>query len=156
MNRDLWHFRVMHSFRAKLVLYFALLAVVPAVVVFRTFATVTTRGETRSVDARLQAGMRAARATYDARVARADQTARDLASSDVLRRALRARDRDAVEEIVRNDPHVFVKGAGLAVGTRPTVSRRSAAVSGGSRRLGTITVSIPFDRELLARLRSGL
>jgi diguanylate cyclase (GGDEF)-like protein len=146
----------MQSFKVKLVLYFALLAVVPAVVVFRTFQTVTAHGETRSVDGRLQAGMRAARATYDARVARADQLARDLAASDLLRRALRARDRAAVEGVVRNDPNVFVKAAGLAVGRQPALSHRSAAVAAGGRRLGILIVSIPFNQELLGRLQSGL
>src|SRR5215216_7744846 len=78
---------LMESFKVKLVLYFALLALVPAAVVFRAFQTVTSRGETRSVDARLQAELRAARATYDARVARVGQTARDLAASDAVQRA---------------------------------------------------------------------
>ncbi|HLM35079.1 MAG TPA: diguanylate cyclase [Gaiellaceae bacterium] len=146
----------MQSFRVKLVLYFALLALVPAVVVFRTFQTVTTRGETRSVDARLQAGLRAARATYDVRVSRADQTARDLAASDLLQRALRARDRAAVEGLVRNDVNLFVQATGFAVGRTPALSHRTAAVADGGRRLGTVTASIPFDDELLARLRSGL
>jgi len=146
----------MESFKVKLVLYFALLALVPAAVVFRAFQTVTSRGETRSVDARLQAGLRAARATYDARVARAGQTARDLARSDALRRALRSRDRAAVVDLVRNDRNLFVKAGGVAVGRKPAVSHRSAAVTAGGRRLGTVTVSIPFDKELLGRLRSGL
>jgi diguanylate cyclase (GGDEF)-like protein len=146
----------MQSFKVKLLLYFALLALVPAAVVFRTFQTVTSRGETRAVEARLQAGLRAARATYDARVARVGQTARDLAASDALRRALRSRNRAAVAALVRNDPNLFVKAGGLEVGRKPSLSHRSAVVTAGGRHLGTVTVSIRLDRELLRRLRSGL
>ena len=54
----------MASFKVKLVVYFLLLSLLPLAAAFWGFSTVAARSETRRVDARLQAGLRAALATY--------------------------------------------------------------------------------------------
>ena len=54
----------MGSFKVKLVAYFLLLSLLPLAAAFWGFSTVAARSETRRVDARLQAGLRAALATY--------------------------------------------------------------------------------------------
>ena len=54
----------MGSFKVKLVAYFMLLSLVPLAAAFWGFSTVASRAETRRVDARLQAGLRATVAAY--------------------------------------------------------------------------------------------
>jgi hypothetical protein len=52
------------SFKVKLVAYFLLLSLLPIAAAFWGFTSVAGQSETRRVDARLQAGLRAALATY--------------------------------------------------------------------------------------------
>src|SRR3954469_20540559 len=54
----------MWSFKLKLVLWFALLALLPLGVAFYGYDTLAKRSETRRVDAGLEAGLRGAVATY--------------------------------------------------------------------------------------------
>jgi hypothetical protein len=58
----------MFSFKVKLVLWFALLALLPLAVAFYGYDTLAKRSETRRVDAGLQAGLRGAVATYGTRL----------------------------------------------------------------------------------------
>ena len=53
------------SFKFKLVAYFVLLSLLPAAAAFWGFSSVAKQSEVRRVDARLQAGLRAAVAAYD-------------------------------------------------------------------------------------------
>ena len=65
----------MGSFKVKLVAYFVLLSLLPLTAAFWGFSTVAARAETRRVDARLQAGLRATVAAYQEELAAADQAA---------------------------------------------------------------------------------
>src|SRR5205814_379623 len=69
----------MGSFKLKLVGYFLLLSLLPLAAAFWGFSAVAAKSETRRVDARLQAGLRAALVAYDERLDAAQQSATALA-----------------------------------------------------------------------------
>jgi hypothetical protein len=80
------------SFKVKLSAYFLLLTLVPLAAAFGGFGTVLAGSETRTVDAQLQAGLRAATARYAEEVGWTDQLAKDLAHDAGVRRVLAERD----------------------------------------------------------------
>src|SRR5512146_351360 len=82
----------MSSFKLRLVLYFLLLSMLPLAAVFWGFSRVVAESETRLVDARLQAGVRAALAAYDERQREASRRALRLARDPRFARALARRD----------------------------------------------------------------
>src|SRR6476661_5179784 len=84
--------RTMGSFKLKLVLWFALLALLPLAVAFYGYDSLTSRSETRRADASLQAALRSAVAGYAERLDAAGLAAGGLASEPAVQRALRARD----------------------------------------------------------------
>src|SRR5580765_1567116 len=67
------------SFKFKLVVYFLLLSLLPIAAAFWGFSSVAGQSETRRVDARLEAGLRAALAGYQEKVDAAQATAETLA-----------------------------------------------------------------------------
>ena len=78
----------MGSFKVKLVVYFLLLSLLPLAAAFWGFSTVAARSETRRVDARLQAGLRATLATYQDELRAGDAAAQRLARDPEFQRAL--------------------------------------------------------------------
>lgn len=150
----------MTSFRIKLVVYFLLLSLLPLAAAFSGFAAVTKRSETRLVDARLQAGLRAALAAYQEALVDADREATALAGRRAFQRALAERDRAALERLLGGSRNLRIEGGdGFAVGRRHELAaERQVAVLGDGGLLGVVIASVPLDRALLARLRdrSGL
>jgi len=148
------------SFKVKLVAYFLLLSLLPLAAAFWGFSTVAARSETRRVDARLQAGLRAALATYQDELVAADEAAARLARSPSFQRALVRRDRAAVRELLHGRPHLSVEAAnGFQIGTRdPMAATRQVAVVGADGTRGAVIAAVPLDQALVARLeaRSGL
>src|SRR5690349_18329488 len=65
---DTWSGRRMGSFKLKLVSYFVVLALVPLGAAFLGFRAVVSRSATDQVDARLEAGLRAALTAYQEEV----------------------------------------------------------------------------------------
>jgi len=65
------------SFKFKLVIYFLLLSLLPIAAAFWGFASVAGQSETRRVDARLQAGLRASLAGYQEKVDAAQENGGD-------------------------------------------------------------------------------
>src|SRR6476660_502539 len=116
----------MWSFKLKMVLWFALLALLPLAVAFYGYDTLSKRSETRRVDAGLEAGLRGAVATYGSRLDAAARSAQELAADPALQRALR--------------------GGGPG----------SVSVVDGGRVIGRVAVSIPVDAQLLRALAGGL
>jgi diguanylate cyclase (GGDEF)-like protein len=150
----------MTSFRLKLVVYFLLLSLLPLAAAFSGFAAVTERSETRLVDARLQAGLRASLAAYQEALGDADAAATRLAARRAFQRALAERDRARLERLLSVTPNLRIESAdGFAVG-RPNelAAERQVAVLGEEGLLGVVIAAVPLDRALLARLRarSGL
>jgi diguanylate cyclase (GGDEF)-like protein len=147
------------SFKVKLVVYFLLLSLLPLAAAFWGFSTVAARSESRRVDARLEAGLRAALATYQDELVGADEAAALLARSPAFQRALVARDRAALRQLLKNHPNLSVDAQGLSVGTPdPTAATRQVAVVGPDGARGAVVASVPLGQTLVARLedRSGL
>jgi diguanylate cyclase (GGDEF)-like protein len=147
------------SFKFKLVAYFVLLSLLPAAAAFWGFSSVAKQSEVRRVDARLQAGLRAAVAAYDEDLAEATREANALAHDPVFQAALARGDAARVQELLRYAPDVRVERGDFQVGDRPTLAaERSVRVVGTHDLLGYVIASVPFDRALLRKVkaRSGL
>ncbi|MDX6414608.1 MAG: hypothetical protein QOH23_2018 [Gaiellaceae bacterium] len=149
----------MGSFKVKLVGYFLLLSLLPLAAAFWGFSTVAARSETRRVDARLQAGVRASLAAYDEALDAANGAATRLARDRAFQHALRGRDRQAIERMLRKRPNLSVEApGGFRVGpNEPLAATRRVAI-GLSGTLGSVVAAVPLDRALSRRLekRSGL
>jgi diguanylate cyclase (GGDEF)-like protein len=135
----------MWSFKVKLVLWFALLALLPLAVAFYGYDTLSKRSETRRVDAGLEAGLRGAVATYGARLDAAARSAQELAADPALQRALRGGDTASIRRILARVP-----GAHLGGGPG------SVSVVDQGRVIGRVAVSVPVDDQLLRTLAGGL
>ncbi len=150
----------MGSFKVKLVAYFLLLSLLPLAAAFWGFSTVASRSETRRVDARLEAGLRAALAAYQEQLTSADDAAAHLARNPRFQRALVKRDRATLQRLLRGRTHLSVETAGgFRVGTRePLAATREVAVLALGASRGAVIASVPLDRSLVERLeaRSGL
>ena len=150
----------MGSFKVKLVAYFLLLSLLPLAAAFFGFSTVAARSETRRVDARLQAELRAALATYEDELVVADQAATDLARTPAFQRALLRHDRVEIRRLLKGHPNLSVEaGNGFQVGrTDPTAATRQVAVVGDRGARGAVIAAVPLDKTLVSRLedRSGL
>jgi diguanylate cyclase (GGDEF)-like protein len=148
------------SFKVKLVVYFLLLSLLPLAAAFWGFSTVAARSETRRVDARLQAGLRATLATYQEALAAADEAAAGLARDPAFQRALVHRDRAALGRLLRNRPHLAVEASGgFRVGAdEPTAATRKVSVVGPEGARVAVVATVPLDAKLVQRLetRSGL
>ena len=149
----------MGSFKVKLVAYFVLLSLLPLAAAFWGFSTVAARAETRRVDARLQAGLRATVAAYQEQLDSAAATAEALAQTPAFGRALVGRDRDALRKLLAGKPNLSVVIGGFRIGTRiPGAATRRVSVLGPGGARGAVIASVPLDAKLLRRLqvRSGL
>src|SRR3954451_13647794 len=135
----------MWSFKLKLVLWFALLALLPLAVAFYGYDTLSKRSETRRVDAGLEAGLRGAVATYGARLDAAARSAQDLAADPALQRALRGGDRRSIRRILGRVPGAHLGGGSASV-----------SVVDRGRVIGRVAVSVPVDGQLLRALAGGL
>lgn len=151
----------MGSFKLKLVSYFLLLSLLPMAAAFWGFSSVAGQSETRRVDARLQAGLRASLAAYQERVESAQSTARGLARNRTFQTDLERLDFPALVSMLRGTPNLYVIAAGDAfhVGSRPTLgAEREVTVYTRNGLIGTIKAYVPLDTELVESLRkrSGL
>jgi diguanylate cyclase (GGDEF)-like protein len=152
--------KLLGSFKVKLVAYFLLLSLLPLAAAFWGFSTVAARSETRRVDARLQAGLRAALATYQDELLAADDAAARLARNQAFQRALIRRDRTAIQRLLVGRPNLSVEAVGgFHVGrTDPMAATRQVAVVGPGGARGAVIAAVPLDQQLAMRLegRSGL
>src|SRR3954467_10735312 len=150
----------MGSFKVKLVAYFLLLSLLPMAAAFWGFTAVAGQSETRRVDARLQAGLRAALATYQERVAEAERTATALAQSRTFDLELQRRDLPSLHHALRDQPNIELAGpGGFHFGHIPDLAAtRTVDVVTTRGLVGTVSVGVPFDAALVAKLRgqSGL
>src|SRR3954464_15843069 len=102
--------RKLGSFKVKLVAYFLLLSLLPVAAAFWCFTAVAGKSETRRVDARLQAGLRAALATYQERLDGAQHEATSLAGLPTFERLLQAQDLPQIVYELRDASNVHVEG----------------------------------------------
>ena len=149
----------MGSFRVKLVAYFVLLSLLPLAAAFWGFSTVAARSETRRVDALLQAGLRAALASYQDELRQADEEAAAVARKPAFQQALLAHDHSRLQRLLVGHPHLTVVAGDLRVGGRfPLAATREVAVVGPSGSRAVVIASVPLNAGLIKRLeqRSGL
>src|SRR5919201_1261135 len=128
----------MGSFKLKLVLYFALLALLPTAIAFYGFNTLAQRSETRRVDA-------------------AEEQARTLARSPRLQAALRDRDEATAAELAVPYPNMTIESPGFKMpGRIRGGATRTVNVIDHGKVLGKLIVAVPLDDRLLRRVRSSL
>jgi two-component system cell cycle response regulator len=149
------------SFKVKLVGYFLLLALLPLAALFWGFTGVASRSETRLVDARLQAGLRATIGAYEESLDNAARSARALAAVPSFDRSLARKDRAAIQHALTDSPELRVEApGGFRVGpVQAFAAERSALVVGaGGEPVGRVIASVPLDSSLAAALagRAGL
>jgi diguanylate cyclase (GGDEF)-like protein len=138
----------MGSFKLKLVTWFALLALLPLSVAFYGYDSLTQQSETRRADAALDAGLRGIVAAYSARLNAATADARRLAADPELQSALRRHDRRALAQFAATHPSARVAFARGGAGAVSVIDR--------GRLLGSVSVRVPVDGQLILALASGL
>ena len=150
----------MGSFKVKLVVYFLLLSLLPIAAAFWGFTAVAGQSETRRVDARLQAGLRAALATYQERLDAAQRSAASLARSRTFDLELQSGDLPQIVSALRGTSNIAVEGKnGVHFGRiSPDSVTRTVDVVTSHGLVGRVTVGVPFDSSLADELRrnSGL
>ncbi|HET9506781.1 MAG TPA: diguanylate cyclase [Gaiellaceae bacterium] len=149
------------SFKFKLVATFLALSLLPLAVAYWTFSGVADRSVTSTVDARLEAGLRAAVAAYEDEQAEAEQAARQLARDPTFQAALGRRDRGVLQPLLDATPNLRVQTAnGFSVGRIPEgpVAESTVTLLGPGARSATVVAAIPLGEAFVARLRqrSGL
>jgi diguanylate cyclase (GGDEF)-like protein len=147
------------SLKVKLVGYFLVLSLLPLTAATLGFRAVVQRSETRRVDVRLEAGLRAALAAYGDQLDLASKRAARLARSRAVQVALERKDRAALRRAIGSTPDVRVVGRGFSVGRKlPLTAEKQVSVVGAAGVLGRIVGEVPLDGTLAALLRkhSGL
>jgi diguanylate cyclase (GGDEF)-like protein len=145
------------SFKLKLVAYFLLVSLLPLGAAAWGFHSVAQRSETRGVDVRLEAGLRAVAGSYKAEIDRTNARARTLAKSPRFQHALERGDQAVLLRLLTDKDAIWLRSRQLktpAVETIGAPSQFTVVVAG--RDLGTLFAGVPLtDRLTLAR-RAGL
>jgi diguanylate cyclase (GGDEF)-like protein len=148
------------SFKLKLVAYFLLVSLLPLGAAGWGLHVIADRSETRRVDARLEAGLRAVLATYRDDYSAAVRRANRLAGSPRFQRALAARDRGALTRLLAGSPRLRLEARGIELGPTMTIAppQEVAVVARSRHLLGTLQAGVALGPKTLARLgdRSGL
>jgi diguanylate cyclase (GGDEF)-like protein len=147
------------SFKLKLVAYFLLVSLLPLGAAAWGLHAVAWKSETRGVDVRLEAGLRAVLAAYKDELSTAGQKARELAADPAFQRALVQRDRAALRRFLASAPHLRLESKRLSLGPARTIGPSSdVAVVRRGTLLGTLVAGVPLSPRVLAALshRSGL
>ncbi len=148
------------SFKVKLVSRFLALSLLALATAYWSFSAVADRTVTNGVDARLEAGLRAAVAAYEDERREAEQAALRLAREPGFQRAVARRDRAALTALLRDTPMLRVEAAdGFRVGrAAPLAAETSIALVGADSRSAALIAGVRLDRALLRRLhtRSGM
>jgi diguanylate cyclase (GGDEF)-like protein len=147
------------SFKLKLVAYFLLVSLLPLGAAGWGLHAVASRSETRRVDVRLEAGLRAVLASYKTELAAAGRRANRLAKDRAFQRALQQRDRPALNRLLGRAHGVKLEAGGFTIGPARMIGpARRIAVVNDSGPVGTLVAGLPLGSQSLARLRnrSGL
>jgi two-component system cell cycle response regulator len=147
------------SFRLKLVAYFLLVSLLPLGAAGWGLHAVSGRSETRRVDVRLEAGLRAVLAAYKDELTLAGRRANRLAASPDFQDALQRRDRGTLRRLLAGSPGLRLDSRTVTIGSAKTIGPgQEVAVVSSRGVLGTLTAGVPLSPSSLARLRgrSGL
>ncbi len=141
------------SLKVKLVGYFLLLSLVPLAAATLGFHAVITRSETRRVDVRLEAGLRAAVAGYREELDQASRRSIALSRSTDIQAALQRQSQSRLEKALGGTRNVRIVGRGVAVGVdHPLAGRVATRVQGPHGLLGTVVAMVPLDAGFIRRL----
>ena len=144
------------SFRLKLVAYFLLVSLLPLGAAGWGLHAVAGRSETRRVDVRLEAGLRAVIAGYKDELSSAGRRAKRLADSPRFQQALQRGDRRALQRLLGESPGLRLESPMLTIGPAKTIGASSKFTVLGSRGLlGTLVAGVPLNSSSLARLRAS-
>jgi diguanylate cyclase (GGDEF)-like protein len=147
------------SFKLKLVAYFLLVSLIPLSAAGWGLHAVAGRSETRKVDVRLEAGLRAVLAGYKNELSQANRRAHRLASNPDFQHALQRHDRRALRRQLADSPGVRFESPTLTLGPPKMIGQTSdVKVVGSSGLLGTLVSGVPLSSRSLTRLgnRAGL
>src|SRR5438876_5510219 len=145
------------SFKLKLVLWFALLALLPLGISLYGYDSLAKRGEARRVDGTLESALRGAIAGYGLRLQAVTAEASRLAHDPAVQRALRRRDTITLAQIVAPVENGEIRGSGFTVGSTGTLAAvRSVTVVDRTGILGRVAVGVPVDGSLLTSLGVAL
>jgi two-component system phosphate regulon sensor histidine kinase PhoR len=129
-----------------------ILLVLPLFAAAWAFGNYAASNERSRTDTRLDASLRASASEYARIVDETQLHAMQLAPLRPVQKALRDRDRVAVDRLRRKHPDMqFVTGR-HAPKARPGVVQRSIGVVAGNKVVGTVVVDVPLDRAVLARI----
>ena len=145
------------SFRLKLVAYFLLVSLLPLGAAAWGLHAVARRSETRRVDARLQAGLRAVVGSYKAELDRVTTRASDLGDNQRFQLALQTRDRKTLKRMLEGKHGVWLRSPVLTTEPAETIGVpwRAAVVVPG-KTLGTLIAGVPLTDRAALRNRAGL
>src|SRR6266513_1666569 len=133
------------SFKLKLVGYFLLVSLLPLGAAGWALHSIERSSETRRVDVRLQAGLRAVLATYKGQLAAADRRAGSLAADLRLQRALLRGDRRRLRRLVAANSDVRLETSAFQIGPpRMIAPGARIAVVNKQRIIGTLVSGIPL------------
>jgi len=147
------------SFKLKLVAYFLLVSLIPLSAAGWGLHAVAGRSETRKVDVRLEAGLRAVLAGYKNELSQANRRAHRLASNPDFQHALQRHDRRTLRRQLAVSPGVRLESPTLTLGPPKTIGPTSdVQVVGSNGLLGTLVSGVPLSSRSLTRLgnRAGL
>lgn len=151
------------SFRTRLILFFALIVLVPMVVVALGLAHVADESRDARADATLTAGADAALGLYAQALRSASGSARSAGRDAQLARALRAGDREsaqrAVERLARRLDLSSLSarersGRVLAATGPPPAAPAEVTIDGANRNLGSVTAATLSPQRYVDRVRS--
>ena len=147
------------SFKVKLVAYFLFVSLLPLSAAGWGLHAISGRSETRRVDVRLEAGLRAVVAGYRDELSLVDRRANRLAASRRFQQALQRGDRRTLRRLLAESPGVRLESPTLTLGPSRTIGPASeVAVVSSKGLLGTLVAGVPLSSDTLAglRARSGL
>jgi diguanylate cyclase (GGDEF)-like protein len=147
------------SFKLKLVAYFLLVSLLPLGAAAWGLHAVARRSETRRVDVRLEASLRAVLASYKDELRAASDKGAALAESRRFQRALLTRNRAALSRILAGAPGVRLESPVLTHGPVKMIGPASeVTVTSAHRELGTLVSGVPLDGSSVTSLsdRAGL
>ena len=145
------------SFKLKLVAYFLLVSLLPLGAAAWGLHSVARRSETRGVDVRLQAVLRAVYGSYKAELDRTNTRASALARSPRFQHALERHDRKALRRMLAGKETIWLRSQALTTAPVKTIGAPSQfTVVVGSRELGALFAGVSLaDRSSLGQ-RAGL
>ena len=145
------------SFKLKLVAYFLLVSLLPLGAAAWGLHSVARRSETRGVDVRLQAVLRAVYGSYKAELDRTNTRASALAKSPRFQHALERHDRTALRRMLAGKETIWLRSQALTTAPVKTIGAPSQfTVVVGSRELGALFAGVSLaDRSSLGQ-RAGL